>query len=106
MDASKAADMPPAKRRLMRDYRKVQKDAPSGISAVPVDKELMAWDAVMFGPDGTSWEGGMSCGCLIVWGVLAVFNDNNCPLFPRVFRDQVDRESLVFSFCEWLSRVR
>ena len=43
----------------MRDYKKVQKDAPSGISAVPEDSDLMVWDAVMFGPDGTSWEGGM-----------------------------------------------
>eukprot|EP01064_Diplonema_japonicum_P032004 TRINITY_DN591_c3_g1_i2.p1 TRINITY_DN591_c3_g1~~TRINITY_DN591_c3_g1_i2.p1 ORF type:complete len:180 (+),score=37.77 TRINITY_DN591_c3_g1_i2:104-643(+) len=50
--------VPPARRRLMRDYKKVQQDPPAGISAVPVDKDLMLWNAVMFGPDGTAWEGG------------------------------------------------
>eukprot|EP00659_Diplonema_papillatum_P004182 gene4182-6489_t len=54
--ASSAA--PPAKRRLMRDYKKVQQDPPAGISAVPVDKDLMTWNAVMFGPEKTCWEGG------------------------------------------------
>eukprot|EP01063_Lacrimia_lanifica_P029133 TRINITY_DN4395_c0_g1_i1.p2 TRINITY_DN4395_c0_g1~~TRINITY_DN4395_c0_g1_i1.p2 ORF type:complete len:192 (+),score=94.25 TRINITY_DN4395_c0_g1_i1:47-577(+) len=57
-DNPKDKDVPPAKRRLMRDYKKVQKDPPQGISAVPINKELMTWNAVIFGPDGTPWEGG------------------------------------------------
>eukprot|EP01060_Flectonema_neradi_P003433 TRINITY_DN121_c5_g1_i1.p2 TRINITY_DN121_c5_g1~~TRINITY_DN121_c5_g1_i1.p2 ORF type:complete len:194 (+),score=57.94 TRINITY_DN121_c5_g1_i1:36-584(+) len=50
--------VPPARRRLIKDYKKMKKDPPSGISAVPTDKGLMNWNAIIFGPDGTSWEGG------------------------------------------------
>eukprot|EP01061_Rhynchopus_euleeides_P014761 TRINITY_DN25452_c1_g1_i1.p1 TRINITY_DN25452_c1_g1~~TRINITY_DN25452_c1_g1_i1.p1 ORF type:complete len:194 (+),score=75.57 TRINITY_DN25452_c1_g1_i1:163-744(+) len=75
--ASAAKDVPPAKRRLMRDFKKVQKDAPSGISAVPADKGLMMWDAVMFGPDGTSWEGG-------TFKLKMEFNDDYPNKPPRV----------------------
>jgi ubiquitin-conjugating enzyme E2 A len=29
-----------------------------GISAAPVNNDIMKWTAVMFGPDDTVWEGG------------------------------------------------
>eukprot|EP01062_Namystynia_karyoxenos_P074040 TRINITY_DN70863_c0_g1_i1.p1 TRINITY_DN70863_c0_g1~~TRINITY_DN70863_c0_g1_i1.p1 ORF type:complete len:199 (+),score=59.24 TRINITY_DN70863_c0_g1_i1:100-696(+) len=50
--------MSAARRRLLRDYKKIKSDPPQGINATPVDKELMEWNAVMFGPEQTSWEGG------------------------------------------------
>jgi len=47
-----------ARKRLLRDLKKLQGDGPSGISAAPVADDIMRWHAVMFGPDDTPWEGG------------------------------------------------
>merc|ERR1719461_2431189 len=48
----------PSKRRLMRDFRRLQNDPPHGISASPLQDNIMQWDAVIFGPDDSPWEGG------------------------------------------------
>eukprot|EP00923_Selenidium_pygospionis_P016334 GHVN01028597.1.p1 GENE.GHVN01028597.1~~GHVN01028597.1.p1 ORF type:complete len:263 (-),score=61.53 GHVN01028597.1:549-1337(-) len=51
--------MSDAKRRLMRDFKKLHSDPPVGVgSAAPVGNNLMLWKGVIFGPDGTVWEGG------------------------------------------------
>lgn len=42
----------------MRDFRRLEQDPPLGISAAPRENNIMAWTAVIFGPDGTPWEGG------------------------------------------------
>jgi ubiquitin-conjugating enzyme E2 A len=47
-----------ARKRLMRDFKRLQNDAPSGIQAAPLDNNVMAWQAVILGPDDTPWEGG------------------------------------------------
>lgn len=47
-----------ARKRLMRDFKRLQKDPPVGIQAAPLDNNVMAWQAVIFGPDDTPWEGG------------------------------------------------
>ncbi|CAE7415738.1 ubc-1 [Symbiodinium natans] len=47
-----------ARRRLIRDLKKLQSDPPQGISASPAQDDIMSWTAVMFGPDDTPWEGG------------------------------------------------
>ena len=47
-----------ARRRLIRDLKKIQADPPSGISAAPTADDIMKWTAVMFGPVDTPWEGG------------------------------------------------
>lgn len=44
--------------RLIRDYKRMQKDPPQGISASPNESNLMAWNAVIFGPEETVWDGG------------------------------------------------
>mmetsp|Transcript_68408 Transcript_68408/g.164210 ORF Transcript_68408/g.164210 Transcript_68408/m.164210 type:complete len:168 (+) Transcript_68408:64-567(+) len=49
----------PAHRRLIRDFKKVTMDAPEGISAAPVGDDLFRWTAIMFGPEGTPWQGGV-----------------------------------------------
>jgi len=49
----------PAHRRLLRDFKKVTADAPEGISAAPVGDDLFQWTAMIFGPMGTPWEGGV-----------------------------------------------
>ena len=35
-----------------------QSDPPNGVSAAPTKDDIMKWTAVMFGPEGTIWEGG------------------------------------------------
>eukprot|EP00401_Gymnodinium_catenatum_P068738 CAMPEP_0117544230 /NCGR_PEP_ID=MMETSP0784-20121206/45465_1 /TAXON_ID=39447 /ORGANISM="" /LENGTH=169 /DNA_ID=CAMNT_0005341025 /DNA_START=88 /DNA_END=597 /DNA_ORIENTATION=+ len=47
-----------ARRRLIRDLKKLQSDPPQGISASPMKDDIMRWTALMFGPDDTPWEGG------------------------------------------------
>eukprot|EP00292_Cryptomonas_paramecium_P023585 CAMPEP_0113661944 /NCGR_PEP_ID=MMETSP0038_2-20120614/283_1 /TAXON_ID=2898 /ORGANISM="Cryptomonas paramecium" /LENGTH=151 /DNA_ID=CAMNT_0000576747 /DNA_START=8 /DNA_END=463 /DNA_ORIENTATION=+ /assembly_acc=CAM_ASM_000170 len=48
----------PSRRRLMRDFKRLQTDPPSGISGAPAVDNIMHWSAVIFGPDDTPWEGG------------------------------------------------
>eukprot|EP00695_Tsukubamonas_globosa_P003720 TRINITY_DN799_c0_g1_i2.p1 TRINITY_DN799_c0_g1~~TRINITY_DN799_c0_g1_i2.p1 ORF type:complete len:160 (+),score=16.64 TRINITY_DN799_c0_g1_i2:109-588(+) len=48
----------PARRRLMRDFRKIKTDPPTGISGAPEDDDVMKWSAVIFGPEDTPWENG------------------------------------------------
>jgi len=47
-----------ARRRLLRDFKHLQDDPPPGISGAPIDADLMNWNAVIFGPEDTIWEGG------------------------------------------------
>jgi len=48
----------PAKRRLIQDFKRMQKEPPTGISAAPQDNNILSWSAVIFGPDDTPWDGG------------------------------------------------
>jgi len=48
----------PARRRLMRDFKRLQTDPPQGVSAAPMDNNILKWHAVIFGPEDTAWEGG------------------------------------------------
>ncbi|CAI9109644.1 OLC1v1009503C1 [Oldenlandia corymbosa var. corymbosa] len=48
----------PARKRLMRDFKRLQQDPPAGISGAPFDNNIMLWNAVIFGPDDTPWDGG------------------------------------------------
>ncbi|KAI4343847.1 hypothetical protein L6164_011148 [Bauhinia variegata] len=48
----------PARKRLMRDFKRLQLDPPAGISGAPQDNNIMLWNAVIFGPDDTPWDGG------------------------------------------------
>jgi len=47
-----------ARRRLIRDFKKLQSDPPYGVSGAPMNNDIMKWQAVILGPDETSWEGG------------------------------------------------
>ncbi|CAJ0645526.1 696_t:CDS:2 [Entrophospora sp. SA101] len=42
-----------ARRRLMRDFKRLQNDPPGGISGAPCPDNILLWNAVIFGPDGT-----------------------------------------------------
>mmetsp|Transcript_34723 Transcript_34723/g.81410 ORF Transcript_34723/g.81410 Transcript_34723/m.81410 type:complete len:156 (+) Transcript_34723:51-518(+) len=46
--------------RLMSDLREMQKDAPEGASAAPMSEDnIFLWNATIFGPADTPWEGGI-----------------------------------------------
>jgi len=42
----------------MRDFKRLQDDPPTGVSAVPTNNNIMLWNAVIFGPEETPFEGG------------------------------------------------
>jgi len=42
----------------MRDFSRLSTDSPPGTSASPLENDIMIWNAVIFGPDDTPWEGG------------------------------------------------
>ncbi|EIE25156.1 hypothetical protein COCSUDRAFT_22502 [Coccomyxa subellipsoidea C-169] len=48
----------PARKRLMRDFRRLQQDPPQGIDGSPNLDNIMLWNAVIFGPEDTPWDGG------------------------------------------------
>lgn len=39
-----------ARRRLMRDFKRLQNDPPGGISGAPCSDNILLWNAVIFGP--------------------------------------------------------
>jgi len=47
-----------ARRRLMRDFKRMQTDPPEGVNGAPLDNDIMKWQAVIFGPEETAWEDG------------------------------------------------
>ena len=42
----------------MSDFRKLKKEQPVGVYASPTQDDIMAWHAVIIGPEGTAWAGG------------------------------------------------
>jgi ubiquitin-conjugating enzyme E2 G2 len=54
--------MPPstASRRLLHEYRDLTTNCPEGITAGPVSEDdLLVWEALIQGPEGTPFEGGV-----------------------------------------------
>lgn len=47
-----------ARRRLINDFKRFEKEETSGIFASPNENNILCWEAVIFGPDETPWEGG------------------------------------------------
>ncbi len=47
-----------AQRRLLQDLQKIKKSNSEGIDAVPDEDNLYQWEAIIFGPLDTIWEGG------------------------------------------------
>jgi len=47
-----------ARRRLIRDLKRLQTDPPQGVTGAPKADDLFTWQAVIFGPDDSAWEGG------------------------------------------------
>lgn len=54
--------------RLMRDFKRLRNDPPQGINGSPNPDNIMHWNAVIFGPEDTPWDGGAhskSCSQLV-----------------------------------------
>ncbi|KAF8056383.1 UBC2 [Scenedesmus sp. PABB004] len=48
----------PARKRLMRDFKRLRQDPPQGVNGSPNPDNIMLWNAVIFGPEDTPWDGG------------------------------------------------
>ena len=46
------------RRRLVNDLKRVEQEDSNGIFASPQQNNILCWEAVIFGPDDTPWEGG------------------------------------------------
>jgi ubiquitin-conjugating enzyme E2 A len=42
----------------MRDFKRLRNDPPQGINGSPNPDNIMHWNAVIFGPEDTPWDGG------------------------------------------------
>ena len=47
-----------ARRRLISDFKRFEKEETNGLFASPQEYNIMCWEAVIFGPEDTPWEGG------------------------------------------------
>ncbi|CDO55218.1 similar to Saccharomyces cerevisiae YGL058W RAD6 Ubiquitin-conjugating enzyme (E2) [Geotrichum candidum] len=47
-----------ARKRLMRDFKRMEQDPPAGVYASPVADNVMTWNAVIIGPADTPFEDG------------------------------------------------
>lgn len=45
--------------RLIKDFKALQNDPPLGVNASPHPDNIMQWNAIIFGPEGTVWEDGI-----------------------------------------------
>ncbi|KAG7775403.1 hypothetical protein KL930_003603 [Ogataea haglerorum] len=48
----------PARRRLMRDFKRIQQDSAGGVSASPLADNVMIWNGIIIGPQDTPYEDG------------------------------------------------
>uniref|UniRef100_A0A8C4MIT3 Ubiquitin conjugating enzyme E2 B n=1 Tax=Equus asinus asinus TaxID=83772 RepID=A0A8C4MIT3_EQUAS len=51
----------PARRRLMRDFKRLQEDPPVGVSGAPSENNIMQWNAVIFGVVFAVYADGSIC---------------------------------------------
>ncbi|NXI57109.1 UBE2B enzyme, partial [Chloroceryle aenea] len=52
---------------------RLQEDPPVGVSGAPSENNIMQWNAVIFGPEGTPFEDGAPRGDFVVVNYLMVF---------------------------------
>ena len=48
-----------ARRRLLKDWKRLQDSSPQGYNAAPLEDNVLMWEAVIFGPEQSAWEGGI-----------------------------------------------
>lgn len=47
-----------ARHRLIKDFNRIEQEDTSGLFAAPQNDNILCWEAVIFGPEDTPWEGG------------------------------------------------
>jgi ubiquitin-protein ligase len=47
-----------ARRRLINDFKRFEKEESNFLFAAPQENNILCWEAVIFGPEDTPWEGG------------------------------------------------
>ncbi|KAA6400199.1 MAG: putative Ubiquitin-conjugating enzyme E2 [Streblomastix strix] len=67
-----------ARQRLLRDLKRIQDDPPAGIAASPLETNIMSWNAIVLGPEGTAWENGTF--------KLTLLFDNEYPNRPPIVK--------------------
>ncbi|KAI3382453.1 hypothetical protein SNEBB_006693 [Seison nebaliae] len=67
----------PARRRLVRDFKRLSTDLPYGTCAFPLDDDIFQWKGVIYGPKGTSFENG-------VYELQMQFSENYPDIPPHV----------------------
>eukprot|EP01098_Paradermamoeba_levis_P000633 TRINITY_DN1069_c0_g1_i1.p1 TRINITY_DN1069_c0_g1~~TRINITY_DN1069_c0_g1_i1.p1 ORF type:complete len:162 (-),score=14.43 TRINITY_DN1069_c0_g1_i1:266-751(-) len=68
----------PSTLRLMSDLKQMQVEPPAGVSASPVtDDNLYVWNATIFGPEESEWEGG-------IFSLRLTFPENYPDKAPKV----------------------
>eukprot|EP00955_Chlamydomonas_euryale_P015569 166731-Chlamydomonas_euryale.AAC.4 len=72
-----AAMSTPARKRLMRDFKRLKEDPPQGVNGSPNPDNIMLWNAVIFGPEDTPWDGGEP--------PMTLHWHADCLLEPRVY---------------------
>lgn len=63
-----------ARRRLMRDFKRLQEDPPAGVSGAPTDNNILLWNAVIFGPADTPFEDGTFKLTIEFTGIVSISN--------------------------------
>ncbi|KAA0155963.1 hypothetical protein FNF27_00248 [Cafeteria roenbergensis] len=48
----------PSRRRLLKDLEKLRREPAHGVTAAPLEDNIMKWQALIIGPDDSPWEGG------------------------------------------------
>ncbi|RZC19747.1 Myosin-4 [Glycine soja] len=61
----------PARKRLMRDFKRLQQDPPARISGAPQDNNIMLWNAVIFGSS-------VICSTVMRWESCIEMEDQLC----------------------------
>lgn len=56
----------------MRDFKRLRQDPPQGVNGSPNPDNIMHWNAVIFGPEDTPWDGGRKQNTTISSGIYGV----------------------------------
>ena len=78
-----------ARRRLMRDFKRLQDDPPVGVSGAPTDNNIMLWNAVIFGQEALRF-------CFLVISNTKTFLLKSRP-HDTPFEDGTFKLTLVFT---------
>ncbi|KAL0536984.1 hypothetical protein IC582_025948 [Cucumis melo] len=99
----------PARKRLMRDFKRLQQDPPVGISGAPQDNNIMLWNAAIFGPDDTPWDGGIvECGHYVMRYMRKIVSKDTSIIIDAIDTinsySQLELDEVRVEWAEFLTR--